>query len=923
MDGRAEPPHQPLEAQLQGTARGLRALARGLLRDPNDQDDALQDTWVATLEHRPVHAGPWQRTVLKRFAFRQGRGRARRREREERVATPEAVGPAIGFNVELETREALVRAVRGLAEPYRSTIVLRFFHERSIDEIAELQHVVPATVRTRTHRALLQLREELDRTHEDRRESWRGRLAVVAGIPSGGATMMLPAVAAGGVALAMKKVVLALGLLILLGVGFVGVRELLVVPAPDAATRPDGPDPAARVAAEPDSVDGSTRHPTLAGTAGPSVPVTGVSGRVVYADSGAAAEGATVLVSRVPDAEEGVASDVHVPTDGNGEFRAYGLHVGRYRLRAVGSSEVGLIASDAEAVVNENEVTDVTLRVKRGYFVAGVVRTAEGDDPISDLEVTFHHESSAGASDADILARTDPEGRFRTDVPLEPGKIWIRAADAGRLEPAGSMGSAPLTLASTVISSGNVMGWIVPYPWDGWIEGFVRGPDGSALPDADVGVVLGGTFVSDLHSLARPTRTDDAGRFRVTGVPTDRTVVVVARRAGLASAASDALIASPRVRRAPLDLQLTEGGVVRGHVRNAGDGSPRADVWVALLRQGTGTGGGRAITDSEGNYIIEAVTPGSYSVAAYLRPSNREIGDRMISVRDGQILTIDFAAPKADEPMLRGVVVDQAGGPWKPEPGASNYWLRAQPLGDTMRLVHGGFIGAQIQADGTFEFSIPAWTGRYSLQLLDTFGFLGAPSVEVEVREGMDEIRIVRTPAKVTLEVETIAAASGEALDRADVFLRSGVEGDETWWGSVMLQTGADGRVAGPPLVPGVYTAYVGARGCAPEVVRVEVGPADSGPRRIVARLRTGRRLRGRVASTEGKAVAGATVAVVATGGYVYPSTGVVSGEDGSFTLDALPEQGGRAGIIGRSYGSVALADADEDGFVIVDPRTR
>lgn len=54
------------------------------------------------------------------------------------------------------------RAVAGLGEPYREVVALRFFGERSLDEIAQLTGRPLGTVKTHLRRGLLRLREQID-----------------------------------------------------------------------------------------------------------------------------------------------------------------------------------------------------------------------------------------------------------------------------------------------------------------------------------------------------------------------------------------------------------------------------------------------------------------------------------------------------------------------------------------------------------------------------------------------------------------------------------------------------------------------------------------------------------------------------------------------------------------------------------------
>jgi RNA polymerase sigma-70 factor (ECF subfamily) len=61
-----------------------------------------------------------------------------------------------------ERAAATRRAVAGLVEPYREVVALRFFGERSLDEIARLTGRPLPTVKTHLRRGLLRLREQID-----------------------------------------------------------------------------------------------------------------------------------------------------------------------------------------------------------------------------------------------------------------------------------------------------------------------------------------------------------------------------------------------------------------------------------------------------------------------------------------------------------------------------------------------------------------------------------------------------------------------------------------------------------------------------------------------------------------------------------------------------------------------------------------
>ncbi|MDH3591035.1 MAG: sigma-70 family RNA polymerase sigma factor, partial [Planctomycetota bacterium] len=151
----------------------VRALARRLLADPHAADDVVQETWLAALRKPPrdkTRLRAWLGTVARRLALKRRRSGGRRPRRERRAARTEALPSTAAVVAQLEVQRNVVAAVMTLEEPYRSTIVHRFLHDRSPREIAEASGVPLKTVESRITRALKQLRARLDDDHG--RSAW-------------------------------------------------------------------------------------------------------------------------------------------------------------------------------------------------------------------------------------------------------------------------------------------------------------------------------------------------------------------------------------------------------------------------------------------------------------------------------------------------------------------------------------------------------------------------------------------------------------------------------------------------------------------------------------------------------------------------------------------------------------------------------
>ncbi|MBL9075858.1 MAG: sigma-70 family RNA polymerase sigma factor [Planctomycetes bacterium] len=233
----------PLETLLAETDH-VTALARALVADAATADDVAQATWLDVLraERRSiVDPRAWLATIVRRRALRARRTEARRSRRERLAAdaTHAAAAPSAADLAErVATHRELVDAVLALDEPYRATIVLRFFENLDAAAIAARTGSKRNTVRSRLQRGLQLLRERLDRAPGGRARWLPAVLAVGARRTTleaaGGAV-------AGGIAfaIAMKKLALvaatAAVLLVAVAFGPAWLGPTDVAPPPDGA----------------------------------------------------------------------------------------------------------------------------------------------------------------------------------------------------------------------------------------------------------------------------------------------------------------------------------------------------------------------------------------------------------------------------------------------------------------------------------------------------------------------------------------------------------------------------------------------------------------------------------------------------------------------------------------------------------------
>jgi RNA polymerase sigma-70 factor (ECF subfamily) len=158
-------PSPPLDAdRLLEHAAWVRRLAGQLVRDPEVADDAAQDAFAAALKCGPREASrtkAWFAAVVRSFVRRSARSDERRSRREQGAAQAERVDSTAEIVARAQASRVVVDAVLALPEPYRTTILMRWFDDVPPARIAELRGEPVETVRTRLKRGHALLREWL------------------------------------------------------------------------------------------------------------------------------------------------------------------------------------------------------------------------------------------------------------------------------------------------------------------------------------------------------------------------------------------------------------------------------------------------------------------------------------------------------------------------------------------------------------------------------------------------------------------------------------------------------------------------------------------------------------------------------------------------------------------------------------------
>jgi RNA polymerase sigma factor (sigma-70 family) len=139
-------------------AAALRLYLRQL---PGSDEDLLQDAFIKLAQQSPPpeHVLPWLYRVVRNGALASGRGEARRRRRQDRASSSEALFDAA--DDQLDGRQA-AQLLTELPLEQREVVVARIWGELTFDDIAQLVGCSLPTAHRRYQAGLSALRERLD-----------------------------------------------------------------------------------------------------------------------------------------------------------------------------------------------------------------------------------------------------------------------------------------------------------------------------------------------------------------------------------------------------------------------------------------------------------------------------------------------------------------------------------------------------------------------------------------------------------------------------------------------------------------------------------------------------------------------------------------------------------------------------------------
>jgi RNA polymerase sigma factor (sigma-70 family) len=147
--------------------RPVRAVALDVLGDYHSATDASQDAFVRAYERlaglrKPEAFGPWLMKITRRCAL----DSARRRPKETRLEMKIAAAIENPDGQLAEDKQRLLAAVVKLPEAEKQVVMLRYFGDNSVNDVAEMVGRSVGTVTKQLSRARIRLRRMLERSEK-------------------------------------------------------------------------------------------------------------------------------------------------------------------------------------------------------------------------------------------------------------------------------------------------------------------------------------------------------------------------------------------------------------------------------------------------------------------------------------------------------------------------------------------------------------------------------------------------------------------------------------------------------------------------------------------------------------------------------------------------------------------------------------
>jgi RNA polymerase sigma factor, sigma-70 family len=141
-------------------------LARAILLDNGEAEDAVQEASLAAWRRRDTLRDERRFEVwFDRILVNQCRDQLRRRGRTVKLAAPPIGFEPTASPPETGSDDDLDHALEALDADHRIVVVMRYWQDRTVDDIAERVGIPAGTVKSRLHHALRTMRATLEASH--------------------------------------------------------------------------------------------------------------------------------------------------------------------------------------------------------------------------------------------------------------------------------------------------------------------------------------------------------------------------------------------------------------------------------------------------------------------------------------------------------------------------------------------------------------------------------------------------------------------------------------------------------------------------------------------------------------------------------------------------------------------------------------
>jgi RNA polymerase sigma factor (sigma-70 family) len=138
-------------------------LARAILLDDGEAEDAVQEASLAAWRRQGSLRDPARFDIwFDRILVNQCRDQLRRRKRSVQLAPPPVGFEAAAAPLDTGTDAELDAAIAALDADHRVVVVMRYWQDRTVEDIADRLGIPAGTVKSRLHNALKRIRSQLE-----------------------------------------------------------------------------------------------------------------------------------------------------------------------------------------------------------------------------------------------------------------------------------------------------------------------------------------------------------------------------------------------------------------------------------------------------------------------------------------------------------------------------------------------------------------------------------------------------------------------------------------------------------------------------------------------------------------------------------------------------------------------------------------